>query len=52
MENTFKIRVKIGDRESELSYPLSERGSVEYPESTLGCSVRAIKDLVEILKSE
>jgi len=55
MENNgFKIRVVIDNKECEVSYPLSQRDAVRYNdnESTLFCAVKAIKDIVEILKKE
>lgn len=52
-KNEFKIRVVIDNNECEVSYPLSERGCVVYDDdSTLNSAVRAIKDIVEILKTE
>ena len=52
-KNEFKIRVVIDNNECEVSYPLSERGCVVYDDdSTLNSAVRAIKDIVEILKKQ
>ena len=50
--NEFRIRVVIDNNECEVSYPLSERSAVSYDnnESTLFCAVKAIKDIVHILK--
>jgi hypothetical protein len=50
--NEFRIRVVIDNNECEVSYPLSQRGAVSYDdnESTLFCAVKAIKDIVHILK--
>lgn len=51
--NELRIRVKIDDNECEVSYPLSERSAVSYyDDSTLNSVVKAIKDIVEILKKE
>jgi len=52
--NELRIRVVIDNNECEVSYPLSERSAVRYDdnESTLFCAVKAIKDIVEILKKE
>ena len=52
--NEFRIRVVIDNNKCEVSYPLSQRGAVSYDdnESTLFCAVKAIKDIVEILKKE
>ena len=48
----IKIRVKIGDREVEISYPLSERTKCTYDTGTLVSAVAAIKDIVNKLKEE
>jgi hypothetical protein len=52
--NELRIRVVIDNNECEVSYPLSQRDAVRYDdnESTLFCAVKAIKDIVEILKKE
>jgi hypothetical protein len=51
--NEFRIRVVVDNNECEVSYPLSERGSVTYDgDSTLNSAVKAIKDVVEILKKK
>jgi hypothetical protein len=49
----LRIRVKIGNNEAEISYPLSERTSVVYGErdSTLTSAVSAVKDLIKSLPS-
>lgn len=52
-KNELRIRVVIDNNECELSYPLVERQSVSYDgASTLSCAVKAIKDLVEIIRKE
>ena len=52
-KNEFKIRVVIYNNECEVSYPLAQRDAVSYNgDSTLNCAVKAIKDIVEILKKE
>ena len=52
-KNELKIRVVIDNNECEVSYPLSQRSSVTYyDDSTLNSAVKAIKDIVEILKKE
>ena len=50
----LRIKVRIGDNEAEVSYPLTPRDSVNYHSetSTLLSAVTAIKDIVEVLKSE
>lgn len=51
--NEFRIRVVIDNNECEVSYPLSERSMVSYDGgSTLNSCVKAIQDIVEILKKE
>lgn len=51
--NELRIRVVIDNNECEVSYPLSERSMVSYDNgSTLNSVVKAIKDIVEILKKE
>ena len=52
--NEFRIKVVIDNNECEVSYPLSQRDAVRYDdnESTLFCAVKAIKDIVQILKVE
>jgi len=51
--NEFRIRVVIDNNECEVSYPLSERSMVSYDGgSTLNSVVKAIQDIVEILKKE
>lgn len=52
-KNELRIRVKLDDNECEVSYPLSERSMVSYDGgSTLNSVVKAIQDIVEILKKE
>ena len=47
----MRIYVRIGDKEAEISYPLTPRNMVTYSsESALNLAVSAIKDLVEKLK--
>ncbi len=48
----IKIRVKIGDKEVEISYPISERTLVGYDSGTLVAAVKAVKDVVDKLKEE
>lgn len=50
----LRIKVRIGNNEAEVSYPLTPRVSVNYnsDQSTLLSVVTAIKDIVEVLKSE
>lgn len=51
--NELRIRVVIDNNECEVSYPLSERSMVSYDNgSTLNSVVRAIQDIVQILKVE
>ena len=51
--NELRIRVVIDNNECEVSYPLSERSMVSYDKgSTLNSVVKAIQDIVEILKKE
>lgn len=51
--NELRIRVVIDNNECEVSYPLAQRDAVSYNgDSTLNCAVRAIRDIVEILKTE
>lgn len=53
MKNELRIRVKIGDREVEISYPVTDRTSVTYENSaTLVSAVKAIKDIVDKLMEE
>jgi hypothetical protein len=49
----FKVRVKIGDKEVEVSYPIAERSSMSYEKGfVIFEAVKAVKEIVEILKSE
>lgn len=51
--NELRIRVVVDNNECEVSYPLSERSMVSYDNgSTLNSVVRAIQDIVQILKVE
>jgi hypothetical protein len=52
--NQIRIRVRIDNRECEISYPLTERQRVGYSDTsdTLYSAVKAIKDIVETLKKE
>lgn len=52
--NYLRIKVRIGNNEAEVSYPLTPRDTVKYHSdtSTLVSAVTAIKDIVEVLKSE
>jgi hypothetical protein len=53
MENTFRIRVRINDKEAELSYALKQRDCTTYREGdgTLYNAVQAIKDIADKLSS-
>jgi hypothetical protein len=52
-KNELRIRVKLDTNECELSYPLSQRSLVSYDsDSTLYSAIKAIKDIVEIIKKE
>ena len=47
----LRVYVRIGDKEAEISYPLTPRDTVVYDsESTLRSAVRAISDLIVELK--
>ena len=48
----LRVYVRIGDREAEISYPLTPRNVVVYhdSESALNSAVSAITDLIEKLK--
>lgn len=50
----LRIKVRIGIKEVEISYPLTSRTVVGYTknEGTLTSAVEAVKDIVEILKQE
>jgi hypothetical protein len=52
--NLLRIKVRIGDKEAEVSYPLSERHQVDYKSdtSTLLSAIKALKDMVNTLKEE
>ena len=50
-EKILRVYVRIGDKEAEISYPLTPRDTVVYDsESTLRSAVRAISDLIVELK--
>lgn len=51
-ESLLRIKVRIGDKEAEVSYPLTTRDKVDYKSdtSTLLSAVNAIKDIVKTLK--
>ena len=48
----LRVYIRIGDKEAEISYPLTPRDTVVYhsSESTLNSAVSAISDLIEKLK--
>lgn len=50
----LRIKVRIGDKEAEVSYPLTTRDRVDYKSdsSTLLSAVKAIEDIVRVLKEE
>lgn len=49
----LKVKVKIGDKEVEISYPVAERNGVIYKQDyTIYEAVKAVKAIVETLKSE
>lgn len=50
MENTLRIRVRIGDSEVEASYPITERvtSDVTTPETV----IKVVKEIVEAIKKE
>ncbi len=52
--NLIRIKVRVGDKEAEVSYPLTPRTLVDYAsqQSTLRSVVSAVKDIVEILDKE
>jgi len=52
--NLLRIKVRIGDKEAEVSYPLTTRERVDYKSdsSTLLSAVKAIEDIVRVLKEE
>jgi hypothetical protein len=52
--NLLRIKVRIGDKEAEVSYPLTTRDRVDYKSdsSTLLSAVKAIEDIVRVLKEE
>lgn len=52
--DTIRVKVRIGDKEVEVSYPLTPRTAVEYtnPQSTLRSAVMAVKDIVKALDKE
>lgn len=48
----LKIRVRIDDKEVEVSYPITERSVVGYDSGTLVSAVKAIKDIVDHLTKD
>ena len=52
--NLLRIKVRIGDKEADVSYPLTTRDRVDYKSdsSTLLSAVKAIEDIVRVLKEE
>jgi hypothetical protein len=52
LENSKMLRVyvRIGDKEAEITYPLTPREVVDYSEGTLKAAVEAITDLISELK--
>ena len=48
----LRIKVRIGDKEAEVSYPLTSRNTVDYKSdsSTLVSAVKAIEDIVKTLE--
>ena len=53
-KGSFKIRVKSGENEIEIQYPLTQRSVVVYnTDSSLGHAVKALSDIIkEINKLE
>lgn len=49
----LRIRVKIDNKEVEMSYPLSERTQVDYNSnsSTLVSAVKAISDIIDKMET-
>jgi hypothetical protein len=47
----LRIKVRIGNKEAEVSYPLTARTVVGYEknEGTLVSAVQAVKDIVKVL---
>lgn len=52
--NLLRIKVRIGDKEAEVSYPLTSRNLVDYKSetSTLVSAVKAIEDIVKTLEGK
>lgn len=52
--NLLRIKVRIGDKEAEVSYPLTSRNTVEYKSenSTLVSAVKALEDMVKALEGK
>lgn len=52
--NLLRIKVRIGDKEAEVSYPLSQRNQVDYTSetSTLVSAVKALEDMVKALEGK
>ena len=50
----LRIKVRIGDKEAEVSYPLTSRNVVDYKSdsSTLVSAVKAIEDIVKTLEGK
>jgi hypothetical protein len=50
----LRIKVRIGDKEAEVSYPLSQRNQVDYKSenSTLVSAIKAIEDIVKALEDK
>ena len=52
--NLLRIKVRIGDKEAEVSYPLTPRERVDYnsDSSTLLSAVKALEDMVKALEGK
>jgi len=52
--NLLRIKVRIGGKEVEVSYPLTPRNQVDYKSdsSTLVSAVKAIEDIVKTLEGK
>jgi hypothetical protein len=52
--NLLRIKVRIGNKEAEVSYPLTSRNTVDYKSdsSTLVSAVKAIEDIVKTLEGK
>lgn len=52
MENTLRIRVRIGDAEVEASYPLTPRNFCDHKDGAPQVVITLVKEIVVAIKKQ